>query len=383
MDPVGIFVHHFAGAPLPPPAVLYFNLLPTVIAAIVAIVISRIVYDLTVAVNRARDLGSYHLVSPIGRGGMGEVWRAEHRMLARPAAIKLIRPASGGISRDSLVRFEREAQATATLRSPHTVEIYDFGTTEDGAFYYVMELLTGWDADTLVRRHGPVPPERAVHLLRQVCRSLEEAHARELVHRDIKPANIFVCQYGLEYDFVKVLDFGLVKSVGFAEDAGLTAVGVIAGTPEYMAPEIARGEHHFDRRADIYSLGCVAYRLLTGAAVFEARTPVEHMIEHVRGIPSRPSSRAGFSIPAPLEGIVMDCLEKDPAGRPQSARDLALRLEALPLDRWTPERAEEWWRDHPLAPPEASEAPTWAVAPSASRIVAPADAPLSATSRRA
>ncbi len=160
------------------------------------------------------------------------------------------------------------------------------------------------------------------------------------MHRDIKPANIFVCRYGLEYDFVKVLDFGLVKSVGLAEDAGLTAVGVVAGTPEYMAPEIARGERRFDHRADLYSVGCVANRLLSGGAVFDGKSPVDFLIDQVRSTPVRPSIRAGVPIPAALEDIVMDCLEKDPAKRPQSAGELARRLEALPLDPWTPERAD-------------------------------------------
>jgi hypothetical protein len=295
MDPVGLLVHVAAGAPVPTLAMALRAMVPVLLAGFLSIFLSHLVHELTVAVKRARDLGSYHLVSPIGRGGMGEVWRAQHRMLARPAAIKLIRPDNkGGAPRDLLVRFEREAQATAALRSPHTVEVYDFGTTEDGAFYYVMELLSGLDADTLVRRHGPLPPERAVYLLRQACRSLEEAHAREFVHRDIKPANIFVCRYGLEYDFVKVLDFGLVKSVGFAEERGVTATEVVAGTPDYMAPEIARGERHFDHRADLYSLGCVAYWLLSGQPVFEARTPNELMIDHVRTPPPRPRSGAEF-----------------------------------------------------------------------------------------
>jgi hypothetical protein len=374
MDPIGLAIHIAAGAPVPTPGAVARSFVPILLACVLAITLSRIVHALNAEVRRARELGSYHLVSLIGHGGMGEVWRAQHRMLARPAAIKLIRPdASGGISRDTLVRFEREAQATAGLSSPHTVQVYDFGITEDGTFYYVMEMLSGFDAETLVRRHGAMPAERVVYLLLQVCKSLEEAHARGLVHRDIKPANIFVCRYGLECDFVKVLDFGLVKSLGFPGEAGVTAVGVVAGTPEYMAPEIARGERGFDHRADIYSAGCVAYRLLSGGPVFDSQSPIEFLIDQVRTPPVRPSSKAGVPIPRELEDIVMECLEKDPARRPQSAAELAGRLGALRLDRWTALRAEEWWTGVALASPESSEALTQPVEEPESRVIAPAD----------
>ncbi len=368
MDPLGLLVHLWAGAPAPPLAAFLRSLMPATLVVIVAILISRILYDLNVTMKRARELGSYLLVRPLGRGGMGEVWQAEHRRLARAAAIKLIRPdALGRAGADELIkRFEREARATAALRSPHTVEVYDFGTTEDGAFYYVMELLTGLDADTLVSRHGPLPPERAVYLLLQCCESLEEAHARQFVHRDIKPANIYVCRYGMAYDFVKVLDFGLVKSVGFAEEAALTASGVVAGSPEYMAPEIARGERDFDERVDLYSLGCVAYWLVTGKPVFTGTTPLDLLIEHVKTSPTPPSQKASQPIPPKLEEIILSCLQKDPANRPQTAQELAERLEALRLTPWTSERAREWWRGVSLTPEEPGEAETL------SRVVAPA-----------
>ncbi len=238
---------------------------------------------------RARDLGSYRLVEPLGSGGMGEVWRAEHVMLARPAAIKLIRTSgSAAPSREVQKRFEREARATARLSSPHTVQVFDYGTTDEGTFYYVMELLDGFDLDTLVKNFGPVPPERAIYLLRQACDSLAEAHARGLIHRDIKPANIYVCRYGIEVDFIKLLDFGLVKSAGAmdAADGTLTAVGTIAGTPGYMSPEMALGKN-VGPEADIYSLGCVGYWLLTGRPVFERDTPVELLIDHARTAPPR------------------------------------------------------------------------------------------------
>ncbi len=373
MDPLGFCVQLLAGAPVPSAWMFLGSLVPTGVAVVAALLMSRILYDLTVAAKRARELGSYHLIRPLGRGGMGEVWEAEHRMLARSAAIKLIRPDAFGAGTSEMIRrFEREARATAALRSPHTVEVYDFGIAEDGAFYYVMELLTGLNADTLVCRHGPLPPERAVYLLLQICRSLEEAHARGLVHRDIKPANIFVCCLGTEYDFVKVLDFGLVKSLGLAGEPGLTAADVVTGTPEYMAPEIARGDRDFDHRADIYSLGCVAYWLVAGKPVFEGPTPVDVLIEHVRTRPKPPSQKSGQPIPEALEKLVLDCLEKDPVNRPASARAFSERLEALRLEPWTCERAEEWWRGVSLAQERAADADTVGFRTPSSRVIAPA-----------
>ena len=344
MDPLGLCVHLLAGAPAPSPAGWFLIFFPTPLAALLTLIVSGILHNLSVAVTQARDLGSYHLVRLVGRGGMGEVWQAEHRLLARTAAIKLIRPdALGSRATEMIQRFEREARATAGLRSPHTVAVYDFGLTEEGSFYYVMEFLTGMNTDALVGRHGPLPPERAVHLLLQACSSLEEAHARQLVHRDVKPANVFVCRYGLEDDFVKVLDFGLVKSVGLAGEPSLTASGVVAGTPDYIAPEVARGERDFDHRADIYSLGCVAYFLLTGKPVFTGTTPLDVLIEHVRTAPTPPSRKASQPIPPALEEVVLSCLQKSPGDRPQSARDLARRLEALKLAPWTREDAARWW----------------------------------------
>lgn len=355
MDPLGLCVHLMAGAPAPSLAGWFLIFFPTPLAAIVTIIVSRILYNLSVAVTQARDLGSYHLVRLVGRGGMGEVWEAEHRLLARSAAIKLIRPdALGSKAAEMLKRFEREARSTAALRSPHTVAVYDFGLTEEGSFYYVMEFLKGLNTDVLVARHGPLPPERVVYLLLQVCRSLEEAHARQLVHRDIKPGNIFVCRYGLEDDFVKVLDFGLVKSIGLDGESSLTASGVVAGTPDTIAPEIAKSERGFDHRADIYSLGCVAYYLLTGKPVFTGATPLDVLIAHVRSHPTPPSQKVSQPIPPALEEIVLSCLEKSPENRPQTARELGRRLEALRLGPWTPEEAGRWWRGISLAEQEGS-----------------------------
>jgi serine/threonine-protein kinase len=318
---------------------------------------AKLVYGLGREVTVAREFGSYHLAERLGEGGMGEVWRAQHRMLARSAAIKLIRPsvlsgAGPGVFEEARRRFEREAQAIALLRSPHTVELYDFGVSTDGAFYYVMELLEGLDADTLVRRFGPVPAERAIHLLRQVCHSLSEAEARGLVHRDVKPANIFVCQYGEDYDFVKVLDFGIAKAVGAGVDTepALTQVNVVRSTPAFMAPEQALGRSNVDARADIYATGCVAYWLLTGELVFTATTAVALLLEHAQTPPIPPSARTELPIPEGLDQLVLSCLAKDPTERPQSARELSLRLGAVEGARaWTDDRTRDWWtRHHPV-----------------------------------
>ena len=360
MDPLGRMIYVALGAP-PPVA---FGFAQTALAAVLGIVISGLVHRISVQASRARELGSYRLVEPLGSGGMGEVWRAEHRMLARPAAIKLIRTdtAPGGASREMQRRFEREARATARLSSPHTVQIYDYGTTEDGTFYYVMELLEGFDLETIVKQFGPLPPERAIHLLHQACLSLAEAHERGFTHRDIKPANIYVCHYGIEYDFVKILDFGLVKAAGGidAVDGTLTAVGTIAGTPAYMSPEAALGRE-VDWRADIYSLACVGYWLLTGHPVFEKGSALEVLMDHARTSPPRLSERSGGPWPEGLEEILFACLQKSPDDRPQSAEDFANALERIELAQgWTPRRARRWWLEHPIASQSAEE-PTVAV----------------------
>jgi serine/threonine-protein kinase len=284
---------------------------------------------------------------------MGEVWRASHRLLARPAAIKLIRSSLGngnGTSVDLRRRFEREAQVIAQLRSPHTVTLFDFGVAEGGSFYYVMELLDGIDTDSLVRRFGPIPAERVVHIVRQMCHSLSEAEWCGLVHRDIKPANIFLCRYGEDHDFVKVLDFGLAKVVretALEAQTFITKPNLIQGTPAFIAPEQALGNTDVDTRADIYSTGCVAYWLLTGQLVFAADTPMKLLLAHAQTPPEPPSSRTEMPIPQDLDALVLSCLAKDPEHRPKSARDLLRRLDALPLQQsWTDERAREWWKLH-------------------------------------
>ncbi len=322
------------------------------IIAILAYSGTRVVYKLGTEVSKARRVGSYRLVETLGQGGMGEVWRANHRLLSRPAAVKLIRPEVLGDHRDEagqnlIARFEREAQTTSLLRSPHTVELYDFGSTDDHRFYYVMELLEGFDCDTLVRRSGPLPPERTIHILKQVCHSLGEAHAANLIHRDIKPANIFVAQYGREVDFVKVLDFGLVKTTEIqASDVTLTAQQTVGGTPAFMAPEQFLGRA-VDARADIYALGCVAYWLLTGELVFSGDTPMEIMTQHASSRPVHPRERAELDLPEELCRIVLECLEKEPAERPTSVDQLLESLDMVSEIRpWTQARAKAWWEIH-------------------------------------
>jgi DNA-binding NtrC family response regulator len=294
-------------------------------------------------------VGSYSLIERLGSGGMGEVWLARHQLLARPAAVKLVREAIADIGEDPSVvrqRFAREAQATAQLESPHTVQLFDFGITETGSFYYVMERLRGMDLQRMVERHGAMPPERAVYLLRQACLSLSEAHALGLVHRDIKPANLFVCRLGPEYDFLKVLDFGVVSRQGQVPPAQITMAGLVLGTPAFLAPELASRQDTFDERADIYALGCVAFWLLTARPPFEAPDAVSVLRQHAE-TPARPPSSLVSGIPHALDVLVLECLAKDPLVRPSGAGVLRDRLDRLVLpDPWTQPRARAWWEQH-------------------------------------
>jgi len=231
----------------------------------------------------------------------------------------------------------------AALRSPHTVALYDFGVAADGTLYYVMELLDGIDLQRMVGHFGPLPPARVVHVIRQVCDSLGEAHARGLVHRDIKPSNIVLCQMGLTADFAKVLDFGLVRREA-QQDAGVSAVLGQPGTPSYMAPESVVNTGPVDRRADIYALGCVAYWLLTGKTVFDADNPVQMMYQHGYNEPPAPSARLGRPLPTDLEAVVMATLAKDPQDRPQTAEELSRRLAHCDVGpAWDADGAREWW----------------------------------------
>jgi DNA-binding NtrC family response regulator len=290
-------------------------------------------------------LGLYRLMEKLGEGGMGEVWRARHQLLARPCAIKLIRPDRLGESNreKTIERFRLEATTIARLSSPNTVRLFDFGVTDTGSFYFVMELLEGLDLASLVQRFGPLPAERVVFVMQQACRSLGEAHAGGLLHRDIKPHNLFLCRLGLDFDIVKVLDFGLVKSLREA-NANLTADGILTGTPAYMPPERVQGGEA-DERSDIYALGCVAYWMLTGQTVF-AGDPMAMMLHHVRTAPQPPSKSAPWPVPPRLDEIVLACLEKTPKLRPPSAMDLWSQLgEVTATTPWTTGRAESWWRE--------------------------------------
>ena len=383
MGPVGMALTHVysmgAGEAFRAGLLMHY---PEFLIAGIAMVVARVVSGLGRQVSKAREMGSYQLGELISRGGMGEVYKATHRMLARPAAIKLIRAemlsaGDEGAADVAVKRFHREAEAAANLRSPHTVELFDFGVTEDKTLYFVMELLDGMDLESLVRQHGPLPARRVIHVLRQACESLEEAHSHGLVHRDIKPANIHLGKLGVRHDFVKVLDFGLVKSVA-KDDTQIslaTAVGRTPGTPSYMAPEMALGEA-VDSRADIYALGCVAYFLLSGKLVFDAESTFQMIARHLRNEPVPPSLRSGVEIPAALEALVLKCLAKDPGERPQGAKELSESLASIRLPEWKQSEAAEWWAAHqPATPPGSAPRASnpSAVFPEGILAVAPAD----------
>jgi len=294
-------------------------------------------------VAEARQLGQYHLRRKIGCGGMGEVYLAEHQLLKRPCAIKLIRAGKLADPR-SLERFEREVRLTATLSHPNTVEIFDYGRTEDGTYYYVMEYLPGLNLAELVKRHGPLPPGRVVYLLRQVCGALREAHAAGLIHRDVKPSNIFAARRGGIDDVAKLLDFGLVRPLVRPSTADLSGEGMVLGTPLFMSPEQARGDREMDARSDIYSLGAVAYYLLTGRPPFDERDGIDAMIAHARD-PVIPPSQLHAGIPEDLERVVLRCLAKDPSSRFPDAEHLDAALEECACaTEWDLSRAARWWR---------------------------------------
>lgn len=331
------------------PRELVLASVPTVVVGVLAMWLGQVVHRLRVAASQGEALGQYELVKRIGEGGMGEVWEARHAQLLRPAAVKLIRAETAGAYGDAArARFRREAQATSALRSPHTVELYDFGLTDDGTLYYAMELLDGLDLETLVKRFGPMHPGRVLHVLEGVARSLAEAHDLGLVHRDIKPANLYLCRVGIELDFVKLLDFGLVKPRTLAEDSPVSLVGAISGTPGYVAPEHAAGEP-LDGRADLYSLGCVAYYLVTGKRVFHRGTKASLLAAHRTEDPIRPSLRAPErDIPEALDEIIMSLLCRDRERRPGNARHLLRLVEeaSATCPKWTRLDTYAWWSAH-------------------------------------
>jgi serine/threonine-protein kinase len=327
---------------IPTESLRLWSLIFTAGAVALATVASHVIYGLRREIRKALQLGQYTLEEKLGEGGMGTVYRARHAMLRRPTAVKLLPPEKVGES--SLERFEREVQLTALLSHPNTVAIFDYGRTPDGIFYYAMEYLDGVDLESLVQLHGPQSPARVVHILKQVCGSLGEAHESGLIHRDIKPANILLCQRGGLPDVAKVVDFGLVKDLEEAQ--GITQADTLTGTPLYLAPEAIRGEE-VDGRADLYALGAVGYFLLAGRNVFEGKTLVEICGHHLHAAPAPPSERLGRSIPPKLESVVLSCLEKDLENRPRSARELVRALDACDdVERWTEEQARAWWAEH-------------------------------------
>jgi eukaryotic-like serine/threonine-protein kinase len=314
------------------------------VAILLTSVASRVLYGLRREVQDARRLGQYTLVERLGEGGMGVVYRAQHALLRRPTAVKLL-PQTERL--DSIVRFEREVQLMAELNHPNTVAVYDYGRTAEGVFYYAMEYLDGVDLEGLVAVGGTQPAERVIHLLRQVCGSLEEAHQRALIHRDVKPANLFVCRNRSEPDLVKVLDFGLVKDLVKADRASSQESSFL-GTPLYMSPEAFSAPGSLDARSDLYSLGAVAYFLLTGAPVFSGST-IEVCAKHLH---ATPEPLAGRGVPADIEAIVLSCLAKQPNARPSSARALREALERCGkanANAWSAQDAEVWWIGHAAA----------------------------------
>ncbi len=320
------------------------NTLIVLISSALAIFSAYVLNGLRHDLHQARRLGQYQLGEKLGEGGMGEVYLAEHELLKRPCALKMIKP---GVNTNpiALARFEREVQSAAMLSHPNTIEIFDYGHTHDGTFYYVMEYLPGLTVSDLVRQAGPMPPGRVIYIMKQVCGALAEAHRYGLVHRDLKPANILVAILGGKCDFAKVLDFGLVKLTATPDAPQLTADYTVSGTPQYMSPEQATATAGVDGRADIYSLGAILYFMLTGRPPFEGTNPTELLIAHARD-PVVPPSHHRPEIPADLEAVVLRCLAKQPGDRYPDARALAAALAACAsAGDWSDEKADQWWID--------------------------------------
>ena len=335
----GMYVALCATPELPPSVMIGGGLTFAAIAIVIATNGSRIIYGLRRQVNEVRQLGIYRLDRRIGAGGMGEVWHAQHALLRRPTAVKLLRPER--ISAEELDRFEGEVQHMSQLTHPNTIAVFDYGRNIDGVLYYAMEYLDGIDLQQLVARHGALPPGRVVHVLVQVCGALQEAHDRGMVHRDVKPGNIILCERGGMYDVAKVVDFGLAENLG--DGASSRA---IRGTPAYIAPEAVADPDRIGPASDLYALGAVGYFLLTGRPPHQGATQQETLLMHVTHAP-RPISEVALSPVTPaLEAAIMKCLDKAPSQRFASARELAASLAALPTDpSWSPAQAERWWRD--------------------------------------
>ena len=317
------------------------------VAAFAAPYGAHVIHSMRQEAFDARRFGQYQLIEKLGEGGMGEVHRAEHLLLKRPCAIKFINP-DAAADEVALARFEREVRSTAKLSHWNTVQIFDYGHTKDGRFYYVMELLPGLDLADLLNRHGRFSPARVVHILRQTCAALAEAHDIDLIHRDIKPANIFLTKRGKIWDVVKLLDFGLVKQTSAEEESSVQAsmAGELKGSPLFMSPEQVNAADEIDGRSDIYSLGVSAYQLLTGSAPFTGRKKMEIMIAHARDIPSPPSELEP-GVPADLEAVILKCMEKQPNDRYASIEELDTALAACECaGNWTAQDAEAWWLEH-------------------------------------
>jgi serine/threonine-protein kinase len=328
---------HFQGA-------LTEQALKSLLAAVIAVVGVQSIGARRREAFVAKQLGQYRLKKLLGSGGMGEVYLAEHQMMKRPCAVKVIRPEKAG-DPQVLARFEREVRATAKLSHWNTIDIYDYGRTEDGTFYYVMEFLPGHNVGELVKNGGPLPSNRIVYLMRQICDALAEAHLHGLVHRDLKPANLYVAYRGGMYDVAKVLDFGLAKPLHDAASAGLTQEGSITGSPLYMSPEQASSDQ-IDARSDVYSLGAVMYYMATGKPPFEYENPMKVMIAHATEDPE-PPRYLNADIPAELEEIILRAMEKRPADRFQSMAELRDALDQVPVEsEWTSRSAADWWKSN-------------------------------------
>uniref|UniRef100_A0A7C2K0B4 Serine/threonine protein kinase n=1 Tax=Schlesneria paludicola TaxID=360056 RepID=A0A7C2K0B4_9PLAN len=342
-----------------PPLLLWETAAIQCVVLAIAVYGTHIIATLRQEVRQAKRFGQYRLKGRIGQGGMGQVYLAEHRLLKRPCAIKLIRPNQVS-DPQSLIRFEREVQTTARLSHWNTIEIYDYGRTEDGTFYYVMEYLPGLNLADLVRRFGPMCPARVIHFLKQTCAALEEAHMAGLIHRDLKPANIFASQRGGMYDVTKLLDFGLVVNDARSDlllSNDVRRIGPFAGSPLYMAPEQGSSDSPLDARSDLYSLGATGYFLLTGRPPFEGTSPLRLMIAHARE-PVTPPSHWNHAIPEDLERIILKCLEKSPSQRFGSAKQLREALNRCQdASGWTFESAHRWWHEQVNRDPLADEHP--------------------------
>ncbi len=308
-------------------------------AVVMAAFASHLNYTLRVKAYEAKQLDQYVIEDKLGEGGMGEVYRARHALMRRPTAVKVLRPDVTG-SR-AIARFEKEVRQTSRLTHPNTIRIYDYGRTPEGDFYYAMELLDGADLEKLVEATGPLPASRAIHVLGQICAALHEAHEAGLVHRDVKPSNVLLCVRGLEYDVVKVMDFGLVKDTASGEET-LTRADEICGSPQTISPEVLTGEEA-TRRSDLYALGAVGCYLLTGRPPFEGRTVVELAAAHLNKEPIAPSAHVE-GVPSALDAVLLACLAKDPAQRPATALDVRELLVAIDDgEPWGQADARGWW----------------------------------------